>query len=94
MKDSHLTLRLPADLARLLARWARSRGLPKSEVAREAVALYLAPPVAAPARRLSAADLAERWRHLPRLSADEARDLGHDIDAGRRRLPEVHGAWE
>ncbi|MEK7668294.1 MAG: CopG family transcriptional regulator, partial [Gemmatimonadota bacterium] len=41
MKDSHLTLRLPADLARALARWARSRRVPKSQLVREAVTRLL-----------------------------------------------------
>src|SRR5438034_5089988 len=34
---------LPAELARALTRWARTRHLPKSAVVREAVARYLAP---------------------------------------------------
>jgi predicted DNA-binding protein len=49
MKEDQLTLRLPRDLARLLARRARERGLPKSQVVREAIQVYLAsasPPVA------------------------------------------------
>lgn len=41
MKEDQLTLRLPRDLARLLARRARERGLPKSQVVREAIRAYL-----------------------------------------------------
>jgi predicted DNA-binding protein len=41
MKEDQLTLRLPRDLARLLARRARERGLPKSQVVREAIQAYL-----------------------------------------------------
>lgn len=44
MKRSHLTLRLSPDLARALDRWARAQGVPKSQLVREAVARYLAPP--------------------------------------------------
>jgi len=39
--ESQLTLRLPRDLARELARAAKARGLKKSQVVREAVAEYL-----------------------------------------------------
>jgi hypothetical protein len=42
MKDSQLTLRLPRDLDRVLARRARERGVPKSQVVREALQAYLA----------------------------------------------------
>jgi hypothetical protein len=46
MKEQ-LTLRLPRDLERTLARRARERGVPKSQVVREALQAYLAeaPPV-------------------------------------------------
>ncbi len=95
MKDSHLTLRLPAALARLLARSARDRGIPKSQLAREAVGRFLAPVVdespAAPS--LTAADLAHRRRSWPRLAAAEARDLGRDIEAARAGLPPMPEPW-
>ncbi len=95
MKDSHLTLRLPADLARALARWARARGLPKSEVAREAVARYLAPvPVARPARQITARELALLWPALPRLSAAEASAFAADLGRMRSELPPARAAWE
>jgi hypothetical protein len=93
MKDSHLTLRLPADLARALARWARARGLPKSEVAREAVARYLAP-VEPPVRRLTARELAVRWPLLPRLEAVDASGFAEDIARSRKALPPVRTSWE
>jgi hypothetical protein len=95
MKDDYLTLRLPRELARALARWARDRGLPKSHVVREAVTRYLAPS-AAPAettRSLTAADLAARWSGLPRLDPDEARDFEADVAAVRRSLPEPPAPW-
>ena len=42
MKDNQITLRLPATLARKVARYARERGIPKSQVVREAIQIYLA----------------------------------------------------
>jgi len=95
MKDSHLTLRLPADLARALARWARNRRLPKSQLVREAVAQYLAPS-SMPAERppqVTARAFAERWAALPRLTPDEARDLEADLAAARAALPPVRTPW-
>jgi len=95
MKDSHLTLRLPAELARALARKARALGLPKSQVAREAVARYLSgwtedsPPL-----RVTARALAARWGTLPRLTPDEADSFADDIVAGRDALPAVRTPWE
>jgi metal-responsive CopG/Arc/MetJ family transcriptional regulator len=41
MKDNQITLRLPAQLARLVTRYARERGIPKSQVVREAIQAYL-----------------------------------------------------
>ncbi|HEY2806804.1 MAG TPA: CopG family transcriptional regulator [Gemmatimonadales bacterium] len=93
MKDTQLTLRLSRDLARALARWARDRGVAKSEVAREAVARYLLPtPASGPP--FTAAELAARWGELPGLTAREAEDLAADIDAGRRKLPAPRAAWD
>ena len=95
MKDTHLTLRLPRELARALARWARAHGLPKSQVAREAVARYLAPaPASDPSRRsVAASNLAERWPGLPHLTAEEAGAWGADIAAGREAFPDVPPPW-
>lgn len=95
MKDSHLTLRLPADLARALARLARGRAVPKSQLVREAVARYLAPS-STPAERppaVTARTFAERWAALPRLTPEEARDLEADVSAGRAALPPVRNPW-
>lgn len=47
MKDGQLTLRLPRDLARLVARRARDRGLARSEIVREALQAYLVAPATA-----------------------------------------------
>jgi len=95
MKDDHLTLRLPADLARALARWARDHEIPKSQAVREAVARYLAPaPTADSTPRLTARALAVRWPSLPRLTPEEAADLETDIASGRDALPVVRPPWE
>jgi len=96
MKDDHLTLRLPRELARALARWARERGVPKSQLAREAVARYLARADAAPAsaaRTLTAVELGARWGLLPRLTPEEASDLAADLEAARRSLPDLPTPW-
>ncbi len=44
--ETQLTLRLPRDLARAVARRARELGVPKSQLVREAIARYVAAPVA------------------------------------------------
>ena len=95
MKDGHLTLRIPGDLARALYRWARERGVPKSQLAREAVTRYLSPDPTSdlPARIVSATELAERWVHLPRLTPEEAAALAFDLDAAHRSLPDVDAPW-
>jgi hypothetical protein len=95
MKDDHLTLRLPRELARALARWARERGVPKSQLAREAVARYLAPAEtpASPRRIVTAAELAGRWAHLPRVSAEEATAFKRDVEVARRALPDPSPPW-
>jgi hypothetical protein len=98
MKDDHLTLRLPAALARALARLARTRGLPRSQLVREAIAGYVgspAPPVperTAPPR--TARELAAAWSHLPRLARDDADDFVRDLTRSRESavLPDEH--WE
>jgi hypothetical protein len=95
MKDSHLTLRLPAALALALARWATAHGVPKSQVAREAVARYLVGSggeTATPA--LPARDLARCWAALPRLLPEEADSFAADIAAGRDALPPFVTPWE
>jgi hypothetical protein len=95
MKDAHLTLRLPDALARALARSARARGVPKSLVAREAVARYLVPTAVRPSERIVlASDLASRWGTLPRLTAAEADDFAAELHRARKALPPPSAAWE
>lgn len=96
MKQTHLTLRLSEELARSLARWAKARGLPKSQIAREAVAQYVGMPDGTqPAdRRVSGREVARRWRTMPRLTVKEATALAADIDAGRALIPSAPFPWE
>jgi len=42
--DSQITLRLPKELARALAKRAKAQGVPKSQLVRESVVKYLAEP--------------------------------------------------
>jgi hypothetical protein len=95
MKDDHLTLRLPRELARALARWARERGVSKSQLAREAVVRYLSltSSSAPPGRSVTAAELAECWALLPRLTPKETGDLAADLKAAARALPRVKPPW-
>lgn len=98
MKDEHLTLRLPRDLARALARWAREHGVPKSQAVREAVARYLLPATRDPATpgtaSVTATAFATQWASLPRLTPDETTAFEADIDAARRALPDAPDTWE
>lgn len=57
------TFRLPPELGRALARFARDRGVPKSQVVREALERYLAAPDAPPAA------LTVRERSAPYIGA-------------------------
>lgn len=96
MKGSHLTLRLTATLARALSRWAAARGVPKSQVARDAVAQYLAPKSEGMrgAPSFTALDLVQEWAALPRLESDEAESFARDIASARATLPGVPPSWE
>ena len=95
MKNSHLTLRIPAALARTLDRLARVRGVPKSQVVREAVTNYLVPSnEGSTAAVVTGAELARRWASIPRLDADEANALADDIANARNALPPVSPSWK
>jgi predicted transcriptional regulator len=95
--DGHLTLRVSKALARALARRARERGVPRSQVVREAVAGYLAgepgPLALEPGRVVTAAELAAKWRALPRLTAAEADDFAEEIEAARNAVPAPPAPW-
>jgi Ribbon-helix-helix protein, copG family len=94
MKDRHLTARVPAELDRALARWAERRGVPKSQLVREAVARLLAPPAApVPAVQVPARVLAGRWAAVPHLTPEEAGALEADIAVARSKLPRVRAPW-
>jgi len=95
MKNAALTLRLSVDLAKSLGRFARARGIPRSQVVREAVARYLAP--SGPAVQLpvmTASMLAARWKEIPGLTPDELSEFHDDITAGRKKMRLPATAWE
>lgn len=50
--DDQLTFRIPRDLSRALSRRAEERGVPRSQVVREALAAYVAESVQARAPRV------------------------------------------
>jgi Arc/MetJ-type ribon-helix-helix transcriptional regulator len=88
MKDDRLTVRLPSELARALARHCADRDTPLSSLVREAVARYLEPATEkTPALRVvTAAELAARWPASSRLSPAEAVRLGTDIAEARKTV--------
>lgn len=96
MPNMHLTLRLSRDLARALAKWAKTQGMGKSQVVREAVASYigLTPPASESDAILTARAAALGWARLPHLSSAEAESLADDVAAGRASLPPVVPPWE
>lgn len=95
MKDSHLTLRLPAALSKLLERLARARGLPKSHLVREAVAIYVGDAsVGTTKRTLTAREFAKRWSSAPHLTPKEADDFAADIEDARAKLPPPVPRWK
>jgi hypothetical protein len=96
MKNAHVTLRLPAAIARALERNARTEGVPKSQVVREALAHYFLPVTSSGAtpRAVTAAELVALWPRLPRLTPDEAGKMADDIADARKKLPLVKPKWE
>lgn len=78
--DAQFTLRLPAPLARAVARLARERGVLRSVVVREALEAYLAGPATPDAESLwrQAAPLVGSVRLTP---TDEAADLSARLRA-------------
>lgn len=95
MQTAAITLRISVELAKNLGKIARGRGVPKSQVVREAVARYLAP--ASPETRtprLTASALASRWKDVPRLTPDEASEFSKDVEAARKVLPTLRPKWK
>lgn len=94
MEDSHLTLRLSADVALSLRRLAESRGVPKSRLVREAVAQYLSGgTLRAEVSPLLARDFKTMWEALPHLSVDEATRLHTDLQLARTALAPPDDPW-
>lgn len=97
MKDDYLSFRLPAELARALARKARAGGMPKSAVVREAVVRYLAPaPPEGVTRRVTGRELRALLESLPRLSPEDAEAFARDVASARADLArtDVSDPWE
>lgn len=95
MEPTHITLRISEDLAEALANRARTRDLPRSQLVREALTLYLSGgPARLEPRLTTASDFAARWPNLPRLTPSEVADLEADIVAGREALPKPRAPWE
>jgi len=95
MKASHLTLRIPAELEKILDRLARTRKIPKSQIVREAVMGYLASPLEeSRGGTLTGRELAEKWTSIPKLDPDEAEDLSRDVVRARNELPRPKSAWK
>ena len=88
MKDEHLSLRLPGDLAEALAEEAKARGVAKSFVVREAVSTYLGGVDSSRSAEhtLLARDFARIWATLPVLERDEARAFADDIEDARKAI--------
>ena len=95
MKDAHLTLRLPDELARALERAAEERGVAKSMLVREAVSHYLA---GAPAKQAKPAmtldEFIRKWETLPQLTPEEAEEYARNIAQARAELPPLRDPWE
>jgi len=95
MKTEALTLRISADLAKSLRRMAKHKGLPTSQVVREAVARYLSPRAEdTPIRQVTARALAVSWKTLPRLTPEEAVELEQEIARARDGLALPESQWE
>lgn len=79
MKEDQLTLRVEGLLAAALAREAKRRDVPKSQVVREALAAYLVGP--------PAADAAATWERVaPMIGSLELDPRAIDRDALARQL--------
>lgn len=96
MKDSHLTLRLPANLGDALEARAIHDRTAKSQVVREAVIRYLAGDgvVRPEPRQVTASELAARWPALPHLTPEDAASFADDIAVTGDALPIPESPWE
>ena len=96
MKDTHLTLRIPAALDTALEARAAEEGAPKSRVVREAVVRYLAAdlPTQPEPRRVSARRLAARWPDLPHLLPEDAAAFAEDLATAKAALRLPESPWE
>jgi metal-responsive CopG/Arc/MetJ family transcriptional regulator len=65
MKDEQITLRLPTQLARQVTRRARERGIPTSQIVREALEAYFA---------TASTDVASAWERVQAMIGSVALD--------------------
>lgn len=94
MDDTHLSVRMPVDLASTLDRLAESRGVGKSKLVREAVSQYLTGGAARDdAARLLAGDFRKVWDALPHLSVGEATAFDTDVQQARAALALPDDPW-
>ena len=95
MNDTSISLRLTEALARALAEESSARGVAKSLLVREAVAIYLAAPRTSPTGggAITASEFARVWRTLPALTAEEGREFADDIERARRELGAPTDPW-
>jgi predicted transcriptional regulator len=95
VKDAHLTLRLPDELARALERAAEERGVAKSMLVREAVSQYLAGGPSKPAKpSMTLEEFIEKWESLPTLTPEEAEEYARNIEQARAELLPLRDPWE
>lgn len=94
MKDSLLSVRIPAELADALDARGAERGVGRSVMVREAVATYLTShPSPAHVVPMPVAAFLEVWKTAPRLTADEATSYAADLRAARAALPPLEDPW-
>lgn len=94
MKDSLLSVRIPADLSDAIDHRAAERGVGRSVMVREAVAAYLTTrPAPAPVAAMPLAAFLAALATAPRLSADEAAAYEADLREARAALPPLEDPW-
>jgi hypothetical protein len=94
MKEAHLTVRVPDAVAAHLDERAEALGVPRSQVVREAVTLYLGGGSSdAVGRPVTARALAHRWQTLPWLTEPERRTFVELIAESRADRTVPNDPW-
>jgi predicted transcriptional regulator len=95
MKNAHLTLRLPKELANALERAAEESGMAKSMLVREAVSQYLAGALpTTPKRVMTLDEFIKQWEARPKLTPDESEAYARNIEQARAELLPLRDPWE